>query len=218
MRDYSIHLHLVSRSHTAEQLTTFHALLLHQTKIDIVLGVAAWRRHGKQRTRQLYRKTRRNRLRVEEFLSSLEHPPPSRQEKEGSNQIKRGNEEDQVWHRPTFKRDQSMITPRAWPTVLIEPPSSIARINSPLTVTNVIHRVYNYLEHCFHEDRSPSLDELISSVNLSLLQTRLYFHPNTRNIVAFLFLRQNIRVSRREISRCTWSVFHFIFLIFVFLF
>lgn len=41
-----------------------------------------------------------------------EHPL-SRQEKEGSNQIKRGNEEDQVWHRPTFKRDQSMITPRA---------------------------------------------------------------------------------------------------------
>lgn len=113
VRDYSIHLHLVSRSHTAEQLTTFHALLLHQTKIDIVLGVAARRRHGKQCTRQLYRKTRRNRLRVEEFLSSLEHPPPSRQEKEGSNQIKRGNEEDQVWHRPTFKRDQSMITPRA---------------------------------------------------------------------------------------------------------
>lgn len=52
------------------------------------------------------------------------------------------------------------------------PPSSIVRINS-LTITNVTLRVYNYLEHCFHEDRLPSLDELISCQSI-VISTRLF--------------------------------------------
>lgn len=90
------------------------------------------------------------------------------------------------------------------------PPSSIIRINSPLTITNVILRVHNYLEHCFHEDRSPSLYELISSVNLSLFQLVLIstkIHKiSSRSCFDRIFA---YRVAK---FRCTWSIFHFIFL------
>lgn len=155
------------------QLTTFHALLLHHTKIDIVLGVAAWRRHGKQRTRQLHRKTRRNRLRVEEFLSSLNTLYPDRRKRarirwsEATRRIEfgivqRSNEINQWLHH--------VLDLPCWSNWW--PPSSIVRINS-LTITNVTLRVYNYLEHCFHEDRLPSLDELISCQSI-VISTRLF--------------------------------------------
>lgn len=189
------------------QLTTFHALLLHHTKIDIVLGVAAWRRHGKQRTRQLHRKTRRNRLRVEEFLSSLNTLYPDRRKRarirwsEATRKIEfgivqRSNEINQWLHH--------VLDLPCWSNWW--PPSSIVRINS-LTITNVTLRVYNYLEHCFHEDRLPSLDELISCQSI-VISTRLFLSIQIHKI--FLSRHHENILYRVAKFRCTRSFLHFI--------
>lgn len=100
-----------------------------------------------------------------------EHPL-SRQEKEGSNQMKRGNEEFGIVQRSNEINQwlHHVLDLPCWSNWW--PPSSIVRINS-LTITNVTLRVYNYLEHCFHEDRLPSLDELISCQSI-VISTRLF--------------------------------------------